>query len=712
MLDLSGSPSTVAGVTVAPDSDGAGSEFVLPPPPQLASGPDIQLLRFVRDGALAGGFLRIGIDLAVADGALAAATAALTDENAGKLVTLIPLPLVSAEAELVFYGRDQPASPGDPSPLVARHYGTSVLELNPPHHGVFAITLTAEGVRLVESGMRAGEVPIGVLCRLTAEGLWPASRVTARVDWRSVYDHFSSEYKAGALLVGEDVSQLIQRLVQERSIEVNVVSSAAPDAGPAADASAVSAALSFIQTDLVQTFCQPLLPPRADPAKASLGDSGELLDLGAAYEVKALTRIETATASYDFQQATVVRRILASQAPLGDLLAGADPAGFIADAGTDNPFFRQFHLDCRTARPLAESHLAEVLLDISYGSASGSVRLTDQAPSGRFDSFADASPAGTWSLAPRVTFAPDSPVDAGKIISLAPIQDTSRDVTLDLDAMLGLVRLDIEGATDPRVLATVLTVSETSGGVERAAQQLSLTAAQRTGSVWFRDHRAGDTLTVSGLHLLADGRQITISPTVADTRLFRLPNPFAGSITVQIVTDTVWTDLTRVVVGVQKDSSAPVRTFAFDAPGSAAVALDQPDPTDRSYRYQISRVVAGVSTQDPWLVTDVPLLQAGRASAAELVVDVEPVGPELPAAGLRSVQVELLYVDAAHQVRAEHTVVITAKSDSYRWHVPLTDPTLRSYQYRITKQLLQGGTVSTGWIDSSDQLLPVALTAS
>ena len=112
MLDLSGSPSTVAGVTVAPDSDGAGSEFVLPPPPQLASGPDIQLLRLVRDGALAGGFLRIGIDLAVADGALAAATAALTDENAGKPVTLIPLPLVSAEAELVFYGRDQPAFAG------------------------------------------------------------------------------------------------------------------------------------------------------------------------------------------------------------------------------------------------------------------------------------------------------------------------------------------------------------------------------------------------------------------------------------------------------------------------------------------------------------------------------------------------------------------------------------------------------------------------
>ena len=50
-----------------------------------------------------------------------------------------------------------------------------------------------------------------------------------------------------------------------------------------------------------------------------------------------------------------------------------------------------------------------------------------------------------------------------KIFSLAAIQGTSRDVTLDLDEALGLVRLDIEGATDPRVLATVLTISEASG---------------------------------------------------------------------------------------------------------------------------------------------------------------------------------------------------------------------------------------------------------
>ena len=711
MLDLSGSTRTVAGLTLAPDSDGPECWLVLPGAPRPAAGPDVQLLRFVRDGALTGGYLRLGVDLGVPDAAIEAATAALVEENAGKPVTLSPLLVVAAEADLLFYGRDA-TDAGTPSPVVLRRYGTSLLEANAPHRGVFAVSLTAEGVRLVESGLHSGELPIGVTCRLTAEGLWPTVQVTARVNWSSVYDHFSTDYRLGALLFSEDVSQLMQRLVQEGAVGVTVVQSVAPGADPASTSAAVAVALDFVQTDLLDQFCKPVLPLRTDAAQASLGAAGDVLNLGAAYEVKALTEIETATGFYDFSQASVVRRVITTQASLGDLLGGADPSGLVGDAGVDDPFFKQFHIDCHTVSPLTDSHLDDAVLDVAYGTASGSVRLTTALPTGGFDAYADASPNGAWTVTPRVTLSADSPVDPGTVVTLPALTGSSRDLILDLDDALGLVRLDVEGSPDPRVLATALTVTEASGGADRTTRPLSLTPTAPTGSVWFRDHRAGDTLTVSGRHLLADGRQVPIPPTRAETRVFRLPNPFAGSMTVQIVTDETWKDLTRVVVAIQKDVSTPVRTFAFDAPGTAAVALDLPDPTDRTYRYQVSRVVGGITQDDPWLVSDAPLVAAGRASASELVVDVEPVGLELPAAGLRLVQVDLLYVDVAHQVRAEHTHVIAAKADSYRWEVALADPSLRSYQYRITKQLLRGDSLSGGWVDSSDPILPVALTAS
>ncbi len=713
MLDLAGSTRTVAGVILAPDTGGPSTWYVMPATPHPAvgpNGPDVQLLRVVRDGQLSGGYLRLGITLGVDDRAIAAATAALTEE-VGKPVTLSPLPVLSAEADVAFYGRET-TQPGTMSPLVLRRYGTSTFGFAAPHYGAFAIDLTAEGVRLVEAGLRSGATPIGVTCRLTAEGLWPAVRVTARVDWRSVYDHFSENYRVGALLVGTDISHLMQDLQQRSAVQVSVIQSPVPGAEVTDTSAAVANALDFVQSELVDRFCRPVLPLDTEPARASLGSAGELFNLGAAYEVKALTQIETASGFYDFSQATVAQRVLISQAPLGDLLGGTDPAGVIVDAAADDPFFTRFHLDCRTARPLADTHLAEAILDVRYGSADSPIRLTADAPAGGFDSYADASADHSWLITARVTFAPDSPIDPGTIVDLPAVPGTSRDVTLDLDAALGLVRLDVEGPTDQRVIASAVTVTQTSRDVARTSRQLSVTPAAPTASAWFRDHRAADTLTVSGLHLLADGRQVPIAPTLADTALFRLPNPYAGSFTVQIVTDAVWTELTQVIVAISKDESAPVRTFSFDAPAIVAIALDQSDPTDRTYRYQIRRIVDGVTSEDPWLTSDLPLLAVGRVRAGDLVVDVQPVGPELTSVGLRQVVVDLLYLDVTHQLRAEHTVVISAKADRYRWEVHLADPAQRSYQYRITKLLLTGESRPGGWVDSSDPILPVAITAS
>jgi hypothetical protein len=93
------------------------------------------------------------------------------------------------------------------------------------------------------------------------------------------------------------------------------------------------------------------------------------------------------------------------------------------------------------------------------------------------------------------------------------------------------------------------------------------------------------------------------------------------------------------------------------------------------------------------------------------VVDVEPVGPELPSAGLQLIEVDLLYVDVPNLVRVTHTHVIQARADNYRWVVPLSDPTMRTYQYRVVKTLLAGGQTDTGWLDSTDPILTIPITS-
>lgn len=716
MLDLAGSTRSLAGVTLAHDTAGPKSWLVLPAPPhptQTPSGPDVQLLRFVDNGTLSGGFLRLGIDLGNDPASITAAQAALEDETpTHDPVTLAALPILAGTADLVFYGRE-PTEPGVASPLILSSYGSSPLQLQPPHRATFAIRLTADGVRAVETGLRAHASSIGVTCRYNVEGLWPAIRVTARVDWNSAYDHFSTSYHLGALLFSADVTQLMQTLTQAGAVQINVIDAASPAAdGTSSSSAAIAGALAFVQTALLEQFCRPVLPLDTPAAQAVPGDSDNALSLGAAYQVVALDKIENGTAWYDFSEATVARRTLTGQATLGDLLGPADPASVISDAGLDDPFYVRFHLDCHSARPLADSHLDEAVLAIAYGQASGSVRLAPDNPDGAFDCYADASPDGTWTVSGRVTFAADSPLDPGAPVDLAPVTGTSRDLTLDLEAMLGMSTITVERAADPRVTASAVTVTQVRDGQPLATQQLSLTAAAPSGAAWFRDRRVSDAMTVAGTHLLSDGRQVPITALTADTALVRLPDPYAGSVTVQIATDPTWTDLQRVVVAIAKDAGAPVVTVSFDTPGTAAVALDQPDPVDRSYRYQVSRTVAGVTTTDPWLTADLPLLSVGSTQAGDLVVDVEPVGPELTTVGLRQVAIDLLYVDVAHQLRAEHTVVISAKSDHYRWQVHLADPALRAYQYRVTKYLLNGESRAGAWLDSSDSILPVAITAS
>src|SRR5262249_16889036 len=162
-----------------------------------------------------------------------------------------------------------------------RSYGASLACLDSPHAATFAISLTVEGVQAVESALRTGVAPIGVVYRVQAEGLWPAMRVVAHVDWGRIYDHFSERLREGALLIGSGVQKLVESLVEDKSITIQAVQSIVPDPSqPAPDPSPV---LAWIQRDLIERFCEPVMPLSQTPAQAGLGTVGEMFDVGVAY---------------------------------------------------------------------------------------------------------------------------------------------------------------------------------------------------------------------------------------------------------------------------------------------------------------------------------------------------------------------------------------------------------------------------------------------
>jgi hypothetical protein len=181
----------------------------------------------------------------------------------------------------------------------------------------------------------------------------------------------------------------------------------------------------------------------------------------------------------------------------------------------------------------------------------------------------------------------------------------------------------------------------------------------------------------------------------------------------QILTDDQWDDVTQIAVAVQKSAGQPSASVTFDQPGaSAAIRLDLPDPVDRSYRYQVTRVRAGATEQDDWRTDDHTVLLLNATPGGQLVVDVTPVGVEPPLAGISLIEVQLQYIDVADQLRDEKTVVIRALADKFRWVVALKDPTQRSYQYRVVVHSVRGDVHTGAWLTSSDRLLPVPVTPS
>jgi hypothetical protein len=714
MIDLDVPARTVAGVDLAGDDQDPFAFWLLPPPPRIASAdgaPQVSLFRFIDGGRLTGGLLEMSVELAYPQAALDAArgqlTADLKDDR--NRVTLNEVALVGAEAELSFIGRETRPD-GSMTALVQRSYGTTTPKLLPPYGASFSVALTAEGTQLVEAALRSGGAPVGVTYRLEVEALRPAQKIIAHLDWGRIYDQFSTESKDGSFFTLDDIRRVTESLQESRAITVQVIQPLVPDESkPQPD---TSGTLDWIEREVVDKLCRPMLPLDRQPARASLGTAGEMFGVGSAYGFKNITQIERAAADIDFEQRTIVVRTLTQQAHLADLLGDAPADAHISDAEPDSPFFQRVSVHVGTARPLAATFTREVVAQFTYGTTTSAIRLDANSAEGSASTWADHSASRTWTLPLDITLADDAPLDPGLEIHDAGPSGQGRQVTLDLEAILGLWPVQVAAAADDRVLMTRADLQQFRG-TEAVGnpREVMLVAGQPAQAAWFRDFRPGDSIQCTTHYLLKDGRSVDGAPVPVDTHLYRLPPPFPGSMTIQIISDDDWTDLERVVVSVQKRSDLPAGTFVFDKGGqTTAVALDMPDPADRTYRYKVERTLSSGTESDDWQTTDSSVLFVGRVAANKLVVDVKTLGDlELPEAGINTIEVLLQYLDPANQLRDIQTAVLHARVDTYHWEVKLQDPARRAYQYQTTVYRSSGQKQVGPFSTSTDRVLYIPI---
>jgi hypothetical protein len=715
VLDLSIPARTVGGVDLAGDSEDPFAFYILPAPPHVVlrdGQPAINLLRFVSNDSLTGGYLSLDLELSYPQTVLDAAIEQLRDtlKDHQNRVTLRPAPAIDGSAELMFVGQETD-SDGTISALLSRSYGRVTPSLMSPFAANFSLMLSADGVKLVEAAMRSGGAPIGAIFRLTVEGLRPAQRIVASVDWSRVYEHLSSEFTAGSVFSVEDIQRQSEKLVEQKVVTIQAVQAVAADAGaPTPD---LGPALEWIQREIVERCCEPMLSLSREPAHASLGAMGEIFGVGSAFAIKSLTQMEHDVSQIDFRRDLVVKRTLTAQAHLADFVGGASVDQHISDAGLHDSFFDRVSLHLTTAQPLASCFTSELVAQFAYGPTQVPIRLTPTVADGRAEAWADQASNRTWTLPIEVTLAPDAPFDAGTRVQLDTLSGQGGVLKLDLAAALGVWSIDFCANPDDRVAMANVAVQQIRAGKAVGDPHQTMLAAPTTQHViWLRGYRPGDRFVMTLKYLLKDDRIIQLAPVSIDTRTVRLPPAFPGTLTVQVFSDDDWSDLDHVSLTIQKAPDTQASTFLFDKPGMAvAVDLEMPDPADRSYRYKVSRFLAdGTEEDDDWITSDRSSQLVGRVAGNMLVVDVVPVGPELPAVGVSLIEVALQYVDAANQILNNPTAVIRAHADKFRWVVPLKNPALTSYEYQVTVHRTSGATQVGNWTTSTDRILAIPVT--
>lgn len=703
LVDGGGVGRVVEGVPLVPLVGERPRWAWLPAAPRLSGAP-LQVLREPPDHPDSGGILTLSVDVGWPDEVLAAVRRVLTEETGDPDALAGPVVARDVTAEVSVVTRVATEAPRFLTPLAEVRP-----DLAAPHRASLLARLDRLGLEIVEASLGAAGSPILVRYLLGFDALVAGRRLIATVDWGRVYDHVSEHSRVGMLLVVGEVRSLVERLVESRAVQITAVegeTSAGDGSG-----GGLQDALAWVEEIIVERCCTPMLELSRQPATASLGSAGELFGIGADAAVRDLRQVERTTVRYDLSRARVVRRVQPSQALLVDLVT--DPAAVFVDPTLSDPaFFRRMTVRIGAVQALSTYGIAEILGTWRWGSTSVSFRLGPDATEAVVSAWQDASPDGRWSVEMDVRFGPDAPVAAGALIHLPVTEGRDRFLRLELERLLGLRHVEVRL---PLAIGDVVVARaelwRTRGEVRESLATITLQPKEQpVGAVWIHDVVPQDRITVVPTWMLSTGAVWTGEPIDAESAIVALP-PAEDAWNVQVISEHDWVDLDKVVVAVAALPDGAPTVLHYTGPDqSHAVRLTAREPGARRCRYTVTRTwTDGRVEEDPPVETDLTVLLVGRIAGSVLQVEFRPVGPELPQAGLRAIEVDAVYVDVANQYRVEDRTVIQAVAQRWTWTVELRDPSFRRYSYRCTWHRLDGRSEVGPWIETGDRLIPLVI---
>ncbi|MDM7853466.1 hypothetical protein [Cellulomonas alba] len=735
MIDLAAPARTYDGVTVMGDHADATRFHYVPVRPRLvtddAGRPELTLLKYQLDeqtqGASGAGVLSLAVDLDVADDVLAAVRAKVAAAVGRSGITLTPVWPDSGTCRLIILGSDgspagsaggpaaaAPAAAPAPGGLVETVVGGADPALASGARTLFTVSLTPDGVALVEQALTTGGLPFGVVYDLRAAALRPALHATVTADYAYAYHYYENRFHGGRLLVAADIGETIQDLRQQQAITVTI-----DDLVPDADRDAVyQQAIDAVTQYVLQTLFTPTLSQA--PAPPSGGNLlSTIVDLfTASYSLITLDTSELKTLTYTLTAATAEEIPLAPQGELVSMLPAGTPAAQHVVTVTAPP---ADHLvaDVATLVDLAAESIERVDVTLTFAGADSDVTLMPAAPHVTTSLWRGSSTDTEAAYRYRVQFAADG--TQGLTGALAGAGGRSAHGLVRVDPRELYQRLEVRPALHgvpsdrfPRVLVD-LSAHEALDGWS-ASTTLSLDATTTEALATYRARKDGLVDVQARVrYVRADGTELVRAVGDVEPGPFVIGDPEPDQVAVSVLASARFgTAVARLVVELRPDAAPDrVTTLTLDSTTTAAPWSYAPSAAARGYAYRVTvQEASGAVRTGEWLPgPDSPTLVVGEGFAQLRDVRIQFVGTTLAAAGLLALRIRCAFTDPTAGLEADQEFLAQDPLAPLTWQYPVADAARADYAFTITRIHADGSATTDATLTGPDLLRVVPVVA-
>ena len=413
--------------------------------------PAFSLVRFKGGSGPTGGLLNFDVDLRVDADVLAdTATQIRNQNNLRELPRLAPVPLEGGTVKLLILGTDTgaaaapaaggtatPGSGASPAPAAPGRFVVKAQHAaNPSLYGdnqaAFSVLLDQDGAVLMERTLDGELTPIGVVYSLDYIGLRPAYNVRLSIDWDRVQEHLDKAFSANTLFVSSDITEQVDKLVDDRVIVLEVDTFVVASAENKGVIAGRDAAVAEVYDMITDAFFTASLDPTAQ-APDGWDKATQLFDhLSPASQAKSLvphftynrnesSRTDHKRLNVTLTERTAVKRSIYPQGHLSGVAAAIRDSGrpredFVRDVDLDDPWFQRRTVEVIPRVDFSAGHVA---------SASVELRYNGQPRSALFAADAGAPVTVDWASSIQdgrmVT-----PVEAEVVLNLTQVEDIAR----------------------------------------------------------------------------------------------------------------------------------------------------------------------------------------------------------------------------------------------------------------------------------------------